>query len=479
MKHQVEAIHKATYCKDLFLAWDMGTGKTCAIIQMIRDRCREEGRLRRVLILAPLVVLHNWKNEFAKFSNISPDMVHVLEGPVKKRVAQVEKQKGFSAIFITNYDAMQDPGMLRALQEWDVEILVCDESHCLKNYKSKRAKNIALLADKCKHRYLLSGTPILNSMMDLFMQYRILDGYLGSKATFGTNFFVFRSRYFWDKNAAWSGRSNYFPKWEPRDDVQEILQKLIYAKTLRVMKSDCLDLPDLVTQEIEVGLNAEQERLYKQMQKEFVTFIETENSKGTPKAIVARLAITKVLRLQQIVSGFVKTDDGETIRIKDVPRLQSLSGLLESITPWHKVIVWASFKENYRMIADLCKGMEIEYREIHGEQNAKEKEEAANDFNKNPEVRVLIGNQSAGGVGINLVSASYAIYYSRNFKLGDDLQSEARNYRRGSEIHAKITRINLVTRDTIDELIDESLRGKLDLSERILDFTQTITKERK
>ena len=474
MEHQREAVWLSDTKKDLFLAWDPGTGKTCTTIQMIRNRCMDKGTLRRTLILAPMIVLKNWKREFAMFSNIDQNNIMILEGSVKKRIAAIEKHANYSGIFITNYDVMQNVGLVAALLRWKPEILVCDESHNLKSYKSKRAKSVLTIAHACKHRYLLTGTPVLNNAMDLFMQYNILDGYLGPNSTLGTNFFAFRSRYFRDDNIGWAGKPGYYPKWVPREAAYKSLMDNISQKTLRITKKDCLDLPDLVTQDFEVSVGADQKRAYEEMREGYITYVESELRNGTPRAVVARLAITKALRLLQIITGFYRTEDGELIRVKSNPRLDALRDLLETITPGNKVIVWACFKENYAMIADLCHDLGIKYVELHGGVSPKDKQIAVDSFNNDEEIRVLIGNQGAGGVGINLVAATYSIYYSRGFKLGDDIQSESRNHRRGSEIHDKITRINLVAKNSIDELIHEALQNKQNISDEILNFTHKL-----
>jgi SNF2 family DNA or RNA helicase len=361
---------------------------------------------------------------------------------------------------------------LKAFIDWGVEILICDESHILKNYKSKRAKNVAKLADKCRHRYLLTGTPILNSSMDLYQQFRILDGYQGAYSTFGNNFFAFRAKYFMDKNIAWAGKPNYYPEWVPKVTAYKELQERISKKTMLAKKLDCLDLPPLVVQTQEVTLGKDQKKAYEEMRKDFITWIKSQ--RDVNEAVVARLAITKALRLQQICSGFGTTESGESVRFTSVPRLEALRELLETITGQNKVIVWACFKENYKMIAEVCKELGLKYVELHGEQNSKEKQQSVDALNNDPEVRVLIGNQGAGGIGVTLTAATYSIYYSRGFKLGDDLQSEARNHRRGSEVHDKITRINLICPDTIDELVSEALANKLDISDKILKFADKL-----
>jgi non-specific serine/threonine protein kinase len=470
MPHQKEVIKKSFEVGDLFLAADMGTGKTCAIIQVLRHLYSYHSGLQPTLVLAPLITLQNWKREFEMFSKIPQSAIHVLTGTGKKKYETLQKAMQFSCIAITNYETLDNDAIFELINTWGPKVLVLDEAHLVKSHKSKRAKRVAYIADRCSNRYLLTGTPILNNAMDLFMQFRILDGYLGPNSTFGSNFFVFRNQYFQDLNASFSSKPQYFPKWVPRPKAYDELKRRIQAKTILVNKKDVLkDLPDLVVEHRYVEMGAEQKRVYQEVKKEFVSFLQ--NQKGKDVAVIARLAIVKALRLQQIVSGFVNVGEGESVEavhFKDVPRLEALKTLLQEITPEHKVIVWAAFKENYKQIAKVCEDLGVGYTELHGEVSNKDKFSNQDTFNKDPQCRVLIGNPGAGGVGINLVAASYMIYYSRGFKLGDDLQSEARNYRKGSEIHDKITRINIVAPKTIDELVAESLVRKENISEEVL-----------
>ena len=449
-------------------------GKTCAVINMLRQRYAEESRLRNTLIFAPLIVLKNWKKEFKMFSKISQNAIVVLEGPIKKRIAQIKESKG-PRILVTNYDAVQNKDFVKALKEWGPEILVCDESHNLKNYKSKRAKAVAEIADLCKHRYLLTGTPILNNALDLFMQFRVLDGYLGKNSTFGTNYFAFRGLYFEDENQAFASKPGHFPKFVPRASTYDILNEKIKHKMLRVLKKDVLkELPPLVVEDRFISMGAEQERAYSQMKRDFVTFVKSKLASGEPRAVVAKLAVTKALRLQEIVSGYAKTEEGDIYRFDDVPRLALLEELLRELCVDHKVIVWAVFKENYKMIREVCEKIGVKCVEIHGDIPNKEKYANQDTFNNDASCRVLIGNPNAGGVGINLVASDYSLYYSRDFKLASDLQSEARNYRKGSEIHEKVTRVNLITPGGIDEIINDALLDKMDISERVIDKIMDI-----
>jgi SNF2 family DNA or RNA helicase len=303
--------------------------------------------------------------------------------------------------------------------------------------------------------------------MDLFQQYRILDG----GETFGKNFFGFRATFCEDKNSKRSGTTGYFPKWEVREAMLPVLASKIAPSSVRVLKSECLDLPPMIRQVIPVTLSAQQKRLYKEMRDEYIAFVDDLKKSDQPRTITAQIAATKALRLQQIVSGYAAVEQSDQAQIlEDVPRLKILGELLEDITPGHKVIVWSVFRANYKMIRDLCAKLKIESTELHGAISAKQKEENMHKFRTDPKCRVMIANQGAGGIGINLVEASYAIYYSKGFSLEHDLQSEARNYRGGSEIHEKITRIDLIAPETIDELITVALEKKQNVSEQILDW---------
>lgn len=227
-----------------------------------------------------------------------------------------------------------------------------------------------------------------------------------------------------------------------------------------------MDLPPLVRQAVEVELSKDQSKLYEAMKKDFVAYVND-------KACVAQLAITKALRLQQIVSGFVTLegeDGGErtNVAIKDNPRALALKDLLEQITVSHKCLVWAVFRENYRAVRAVCEELGVKFVEVHGGVSGPARQEAVDAFNTDPTIKVFLGHPGSAGIGINLVAAPYSIFYSRTFSLEQDLQAEARNYRGGSEIHEKVTRYDLVAKGTIDELITKKLADKIDISDRVL-----------
>jgi SNF2 family DNA or RNA helicase len=305
----------------------------------------------------------------------------------------------------------------------------------------------------------MTGTPILKNETDLFQQFLILDG----GATFGQNFYTFRAKYFEDKNASRRGAHKYFPDWQVRKGSTEEIKRILAKRSFVARKSECLDLPDFLYKEVEVELSSEQRRAYMEMKEDFLTTLK--DAQGNAQTAVGRLAITKGLRLQQIVSGFVTPEDSEEISFKDNPRLDALSDLLEDLPS--PVIVWASFRRNYQDIAGVCEKLKLSYGFLTGGQSVKDRDQTLEDFRAG-KLNVLICNQGAGGEGVNLVQAASSIYFSRDFSLGKDIQSEARNYRGGSEIHEKVTRYDLVSRGTIDMDVLKALRGKRDVLEYLL-----------
>jgi len=464
MKHQQMAVERAKTGTDLGLFFEVGTGKTATAITILRNIFNIHRQVVPTLIIGPLAVIYNWKREIAKWAPKIPEgKIKVLTGSLDKRIANLDKLT--NDIVITNIDAFAYTKFVDAIMKFGPMVLIVDESHMCKTPNAKRSKNIYQVARRTSYRYILTGTPILNSPMDIFMQFKILD--LGK--TFGDNFYIFRNKFFHDENAKWSGRQGYFPKFVPTPELFPILSQMIESKSVRALKKDCLDLPPMVDMLITVDLTPEQSKLYKQMKDNFLAWYEQAN-----KASVATIALTKALRLQQIVSGHLVLDDGTVVPVDCKPRLDAVEGILEQVINEHKVIIWCVFKHDYKVLGELLTKMKIKHVFLTGEQNGKEKEEAINSFETDISVRCIIGNRRAGGTGVNLIQASYAITYSRNFSLGDELQSEARNHRMGSQVHEKITKVNICAHNTIDEVITEALKNKQDISTTIIDRIKEV-----
>jgi SNF2 family DNA or RNA helicase len=467
--HQLDALDFFQNKKDNLYLWDMGTGKTGGAILNTRMRFLQAGNMLRVLIVTPPVTVMNWGDEFQLFSRIPRHRIHPLNQKSTKKKAEciyndvIPQHDG--AVVILNYEALLSEDLFKAIETWCPEIIIYDEIHYLKNPKSKRSKLCQRLSNIAMYRIGLTGTPILNNVMDIYGIFRTLD----NGKTFGTNEYVFQSKYLMDMNASWKGRNNYFPKWVNNPKTYQELNEKIYRTAIRKLKSECLDLPELIKITRMCGMSTEQKKAYEEMTRDFLTFVDTHEGK---ESVTANLAVTKAMKLLQIASGFVNTDEKNVIEFKSVPKLDLMTELVEEINTQHKIIIWCSFIHNYRMIGRKLTELGIKHVFLTGEQDIREKQEAVDAFNKDPTVRVIVANRAAGGTGVNLTAASYSIVYSRNFSLAEELQSEARNYRGGSEIHESIVKIDLCTEGTVEEGALQALQNKHQVSTDVIDMVR-------
>jgi SNF2 family DNA or RNA helicase len=457
--HQMRALNKSIDSADGFgFFMEIGTGKTLTSIQKLRIDCFEGGGLQKILITAPVIMLDTWRKELLKFSNFKDEHIYTLYGPQKDRIKMLKKLEDRPAILITNYatfGVMKE--LMKELTAWSPDILLFDESQRLKSPTSKQTKAALKLSKVAKKKYLLSGTPILNSLEDLWSQFMIIDGGF----TLGKSLAAYRNTYF--TNVLKHTHAT-FPKWVEKEGARDVVKSIIANKCLFVEKSECLDLPPYITKTIEVDMGNDQKKAYKEMKKELIAFISDSLDSGEPEAAVATLAMTKALRLLQITCGFVGTEtlDGrkKLHRFKSNPKKIALKELLSDVAHGSKVIVWSIFRDTYGDIEEVCKQLKLGYVFCTGDQTKNQKDENLDVFRNDEECKILIGNQQAMGVGVTVIESNVSVYYSRNFSLELDLQSQGRNYRGGSDIHEKVTRYDLNIKNSIDSEVSSALQDK-------------------
>jgi len=453
-KHQEVGVEKAKELDFFAFFFEQGCGKSRTLIEVLLQKYEKEGRILRTLIVCPDIVVTNWVDEFKKHAEVTSCFVIPLVGTGKERLDALNSAP-HNSIFVCNYQTFLMKELVLAFKKLGLEAFVLDESHKIKSYNSKTTKNVLAVSKGAKYRYCLSGTPVTNSEFDIYPQSQFLDG----GAALGENFFIFRNKYFVDKNRNMK-RSNYFPKWEIKEGAKEEIKARMAPYCMRVEKADCLDLPPVITQVVDVELSEWQGRMYKSLEKDMVaTFGDS--------VVMSDMALTNIIRMQQVVSGFCVDTLGRHSRM-DGNRETVLKELLQSIPAPHKVIIWAVFKQNYYDIRRVLKELDLDFVELTGETPANYRDKYVERFRTEPHCRVMMANPKAAGIGINLVEAAYSIRYSRGYSLEDQLQSDARNHRAGSEMHQQIVRIEMLTRGTIDEVIYNALAGKKQIGPAII-----------
>lgn len=398
-------------------------------------------------------------------------------------------------VFIMNTENVSNKDVWDKILNMGIEFLAVDESHRFKAFNGTRTKALHKLTDQhqCRYKFIATGSPILQSALDLWSQFYIL-----SPSILGSNYYAFRSQYFYDVNASMPSHV-HFPNFVPKDEKYfkangyskeqslDGLNEVIYRHADRVMKDDVLDLPPRTYQTLEVEMTKEQKRIYTEMRDDLVAFKEgkqdleellatPEEQANLPEIMSADLAIVKTLRLQQLICG-IFTDSEGTVSLLKTSREKILKETLEALSanPENKIIVWSVFTPTYTQIEEVCNSLGLKYVMLTGRQNKDEKQQAQDDFNTDPSVQIMIANQAAGGTGTQMQGGNYEIYYSRNFTLEHDLQADSRAYRGGQK--RQTTRIDIVTPDTIDARMVVALADKRKHADDILVAPSEFSKQ--
>jgi len=228
----------------------------------------------------------------------------------------------------------------------------------------------------------------------------------------------------------------------------------------RVLKKECLDLPDKIYERREVELTPEQRKIYKEIKDYAIAELESH------EIVSVNSVLTQILRLHQVVCGFVKHDNGVEVEIKN-NRLEELLTILEEVQG--KTIIWANYQYDIKRILGKLKDIvgSDAVATYYGGTPEDERQPIIDRFqDPNSNLQYLISNTQTGGYGITLHQASNVVYYSNNYDLEKRLQSEDRAHRIGQV--NKVTYIDLVSPKTVDEKIVKALRSKLNLAQEVL-----------
>ena len=462
-EHQLKALEKSWASDTYALFMEMGTGKSKVLVDNIAI-LYDRGAIKGALIVAPKGVYKNW--DAIEFPTHLPDHIEytkVLWEPTatKKKQAELDTlfdDKGDLKILIMNVEAFSTSKGLDFARSF-LNIFVgraligVDESTTIKNPTAKRTKNILKIGDLAKYRRILTGSPVTKSPLDLFSQCEFLDPYHLGHASY----YSFRARYANMVKRNFGGRQvQLVVSYRRLDELADILDKFSY----RVLKEDCLDLPEKVFTKRLVELTPEQDKAYSQMKQMALAMLDNGEVMTTVNVM------TQLMRLHQITCGHFKADDGTTTALKN-NRMDALLQLLEETDG--KVIIWANYREDIKnIVAALKKAYgDASTVEYHGGVDSTLRQEHIAQFQqKNGPTRYFVGNAQTGGYGITLTAANTVIYYSNSYDLEKRLQSEDRAHRIGQT--GSVTYVDLIAENTVDDKIVKSLRNKINIANEIM-----------
>jgi SNF2 family DNA or RNA helicase len=459
-KHQLEALEKCQSSDNYGLFMEMGCGKSKVIIDNFAQLYLDE-KINSVLIVAPKGVYDTWYSKEIPThltDEIQPHMVKWTSRETKKSKIELDTllwQLDKLKILVMNVEALSTKkgvNMASAFVNNNKCMFIIDESTTIKNPKAKRTLNAIRIGKYAHYRRILTGSPVTKSPLDLYSQCFFLDpGLLGF-----SSYYAFRARYADLMDSSFNGRTfKYVSNYKNLDELNESLDKFSY----RVLKKDCLDLPDKIYIKRNIEMTQEQKRLYDDLKKRAIA----ELQEGT---VTVKNVMTKIIRLHQISCGFVTTDDQEYTEIPN-NRINELLEILEEVDG--KVIIWANYRYDIRRIHRTLKekfggNSSVCY---YGDVEQSDRETAISEFqDPNSSVRFFVANTQTGGYGLTLTQATTVVYYSNNYDLEKRLQSEDRAHRIGQE--NKVTYIDIVCERTVDEKIVRALRKKQSIAKSVM-----------
>ena len=436
--HQIEALDFVRDKPGAMLAMAMGTGKSRVAIDLIEDHDCE-----RTLVLAPKsVVSYVWPEQIALHSRRNYRVVTLDQSSTAlKRDAAMRVMSnghGLPLVVLVNYEsAWREPlGSWLRQQQWN--LLVMDELHRIKSPGGVASRFCSRLADRIPQRLGLTGTPMPHSPLDIYAQYRALD-----KRVFGTSNHRFRSRY--AVIGGYSGRE--VVGYQNLGELEERFRGIAY----QVSAEEALELPPTNDVHHTVEMGAKGRRIYGGMERDFLADL------GEGRIATAANALARLLRLQQITSGFTSTEDGDLVAIDD-SKANHLGDVLEDLPRDEPVVVFARFRADLDVIVETARRGGRGAFEVSGRAKQLEEWRAGGG--------VLAVQIQAGGLGLDLSMARYCIYYSLGFSLGDYLQSRARLHRPGQR--HPVSYLHIVATDSVDEKVIDSLQRKEDVIGEIL-----------
>lgn len=480
--HQLQAFEVSKDAESYGLFFEQGCGKTKVTIDNA-VYLYLNGKIDSLVIIAPNGVHMNWiKTELPVHCNVEYDAFCWDGKLTKKRIAEFEAVRNSKKlkIFAFNIECfVSEKTQKMILGLLTRSMLVVDESQGIKNPSALRTKFITKAAKNSNiYKRILSGTPVTKGVEDLYSQFQFLD----PKIIGLDSFYTFKAKYCILKRMSFSsvldksGKPRQFSKivgYQKMDDLQQKIQ----TYTTRVLKSDCLDLPEKIYQREYFTLTPDQLRVDGEIMDDGIAWVRQCKNNNEP--ITFANALARLTKRQQVACGYLLNTDGEMVleivKPEKNPRLLRLRSVLDNIRG--KTIIWCRFTQDVNYVMKMLGDEAVRY---DGLVSSDDKERNKNDFQNLENIRYFVAKPIKG---LTLTAATYAIYYSNDFDLEKRQQSEDRNHRYGTkevlekEGLSNITYIDLEAVGSIDGKIISALRAKKKLADMVLQDPENLFME--
>lgn len=416
------------------LADDMGLGKTLQVIAFAMG----ENTDKPSLIVTPSALIYNWFNEIQRFTPEAK--VLVVDGPKEERAKRVDEIENYNFV-ITSYPMLRRDSSLYQNKEFSYCFI--DEAQYIKNPKTMNARSVKNV--NAKVRFALTGTPIENSLMELWSIFDfVMKGYLYGAKKFRDRFEIPVTKNY-DGGAA--------------DDLRAKIKPFI----LRRMKNDVLEeLPEKIENTVYADLVPEQRKLYSA----YLATAKSETAALLENGSKMRV-LTLLMRLRQICCHPALFDEGYK---KDSGKLNALLDIVTgAIASGHRVLIFSQFTSMLAIIRRQLDSMDIASFYIDGQTKPYERTAMAQHFNDG-ERSVFLISLKAGGTGLNLIGADTVIHFDPWWNPAVMDQASDRAYRIGQTRAVQV--IRLASSGTIEEKILRLQESKRMLADDIIKINE-------
>ena len=459
--HQLEALKQA-YNKEYYAFFmEMGTGKSKVLIDEIGGYFLQ-GKIDSALIIAPKGVYRNW--ERGEIPTHLPDEIPYtiaawrapseMTKDDKKKLKDIIYPNGKLRILLMNIEALSGSVGIKYVTQFlhkNRTLLAIDESTTIKTPTASRTKNAIKISKLAKVRRIMTGSPVTKNPLDVYAQLEFLSPNITRQ-----NYWAFKSRYAVMVRRNFGTRStNLVVGFQRLPELNTIIDQYSY----RVLKEDCLDLPEKIYTTRTISLTSEQVKAYEEMRRFNITEMDG-------KTMTSLSTLAALIRLHQITCGHVTFDDGDTKEIKS-NRMNELLNILEEVDG--KVIIWANYRFDIKNIQQTLseKFGADSVATYYGDTKDRDRQDIVEKFqDKNSSLKYFVGNPSTGGYGLTLTAAHTVVYYSNSYDLEKRMQSEDRAHRIGQV--NKVTYVDMIAEGTVDEKIVRSLRSKIDIASEVM-----------